>query len=203
MTISYNLGIPAQANDPSADQPNMLINTNSTSQIIGIDHVTFQNVLNPNGYHTIIHQTLQPSDPAAIAGYNQVYAKNYTPDSTGSATDTQLYSRTGLGGISQLTGHFATTDGWQWVGGVLIQWGRFTRGGSWPSSGIIVFKDRVAGAIPFPTACFMVQLTLSGPVGSTNGDMSVSAIGANQFTWQTNMSSSAAPTGFYWFAVGN
>ena len=42
MTFSYNSGIPAAANNPSNDQPLMLINTASIAGIIAVDHVGFE-----------------------------------------------------------------------------------------------------------------------------------------------------------------
>lgn len=41
MSILYNTGIPAAANNPSDDQPDMQTNTDAIDQIIGIDHVSF------------------------------------------------------------------------------------------------------------------------------------------------------------------
>lgn len=39
--FTYNTGVPAAANNPSNDQPIMLINCQSIDSIIGVDHITF------------------------------------------------------------------------------------------------------------------------------------------------------------------
>jgi len=41
MSIAYNTGIPAANNNPSTDQPNMLINTNSINTWVAVDHIGF------------------------------------------------------------------------------------------------------------------------------------------------------------------
>lgn len=40
----FNDGIPAAANNPSVDQPDMLTNNQSTEGILAVDHVTFNSV---------------------------------------------------------------------------------------------------------------------------------------------------------------
>lgn len=43
MSFTYNTGVPAAPNNPSNDQPQMLINTQAINAILGVDHVTFNN----------------------------------------------------------------------------------------------------------------------------------------------------------------
>lgn len=213
MSFTYNNLVPATNNDPSSDQPDMLINTQSINSIIAVDHVGF-NAAN-GGYHKVIREITQVADPAALATFNQVYAKSYTPDTTGGTADTQLFTRTGAGTISQLTGYNTTsaTDGWQWVGGILLQWGKTTTvsSGSFASgsaSGTVTFKDRVAGAIPFPTNCFIVLTDLfwttagGAPSGSGTVNINITTLSNLSFAWQFN-SNSSKYTGFHWFAIGN
>src|SRR5882757_2735630 len=111
------------------------------------------------GYHKVIHHVVQVADPAPIASVQQTYAKNYTPNFTGATPDTQLFSMTGSGGLSQLTGNDAESDGWVWLGGVLLQWGKVNSPGV---AGTVTFKDRGPSnrGIPFPTNIFSVVLTL-------------------------------------------
>jgi hypothetical protein len=216
VSFTYNNLVPATNNDPSVDQPQMLINTQSINSIIAVDHIGFN--AGNGGYHTVIHQKTQVSDPAPIASFNQVYSKNYTPNTTGGIADTQLFAITGIGGISQLTGYSTqnSTDGWQWVGGILIQWGTVTTAssGSFSSglaSGSVTFKDRVSGAIPFPTNCFTVIATpfWQTASGAPSTDISAGGVSINQntlsttkFDWQFN-SQSGRFRGFQWFAIGN
>lgn len=53
MTFTYNNAVPAAANNPSNDQPDMLTNTQSINSIIAVDHATF-NTAN-GGTHTQVH----------------------------------------------------------------------------------------------------------------------------------------------------
>ncbi len=206
--FNYTLGIPATNDNPSADQPLMKINNDNIPPLIAVDHVGFN--LNQGGYHTVIHEITQTIDPAAIAGINQIYSKNYTPDTAGGTADTQLFNRTGVGGISQLTGNSAQADGWNWVGGVLLQWGTVTSGAfaGGSATGTVTFKNRVGGAIPFPTNCFVVipnpfWTTASiSPNGSGTVNINQTTLSKTSFTWKFN-SNSGNYRGFYWFAVGN
>ncbi|CAB4121555.1 hypothetical protein UFOVP1357_58 [uncultured Caudovirales phage] len=212
MSITYNLNIPNPPNDPGDDVSPMQVNTNSVNSWTNVDHVEFNSVTPPSGYHTVIHQVLQSVDPGNIVNVNQVYQKNYTTNSTVSTTDTQLFSITGSGIISQLTGQLTngtSSDGWCWVGGILIQWGVFLQDfSSGSTKGTLVFKDRVTGAIPFPTNCFIV---IGGPIwDSTEGtpgsqaslNIDLNTIARQRFGWQFYTNSSDYE-GFYWIALGN
>lgn len=209
MSFPYTRDRPDPPNNPSSDVPDMKINTNSTDSIIGVDHVGFN--LPNGGYHTIIHQGVQASDPAAIPNINQVYTKLYTPDTTvGSITDTQLFSRTGVGGISQLTGAFATFEGYQWCGSILVQWGRLTpvTGGSFAGGnafGTVIFKDRANSLIPFPTFCLSVIATpfwnAVTPAAAGTVTIDVSTLSNLKFDWKFN-SLTTLYTGFMWVAIG-
>lgn len=213
MTFAYNSAIPASGNSPSADQPIMQANALSISNIIAVDHVGF-NAAN-GGNHTLIHQIPQGTwnpvtrviTPGSPPGKNQVQALQYTPDTTGGLADTQLFNVTNLGGISQLTGNLATQDGWVWCGGILFQWGVFALPNTGnPAQGVITFKDRVAGAIPFPNNIFNVQLTLVCKVPSTStapGIISVvqNSASATSFKWNLSQASSSY-TFCFWFAIG-
>jgi len=201
----YTKDIPDAANNPSNDQAPMEVNTNSIFDLIRVDHHGFND--NLGGYHTIIHQDAQLADPAAIPGppqINQLYTKSIVADATGAVADTQLFSRTALGGISQLTGNHAAIQGYQWIGGVLLQWGFVT-----PIvfvSTTVTFKDRDAGTgtIPFPNACFCVLTTPFATANAAPLVISITSVSATQFTWEPQpLGFSAAYTGFYWIAIGN
>ncbi len=209
----FTRNIPLGSHNPSVDQNPMKNNFNSTDSIIDIDHFGFND--NLGGYHDIIHQPAQVADPAPIGGppqINQVYVKSYTPDTTGGVADVQLFNRTSVGQISQLTGYntSSTSDGWQWIGGILVQWGVVAfAGGNSHETGTVTFKDRVAGAIPFPTNTFVVipglRVASSGTTTSSN-TIAIRSKSLTQFSWVFNSSSSSGSTafpGFYWYAVGN
>jgi hypothetical protein len=203
MTISYNLNIPDRPNNPSVDQPRMKTNTNSISQIIGIDHVTFNtpppgsNPNEKNGYHTVIHQTLQGSDPAAIVGINQIYSKNVTiTNSGGTFTDTQLFARTGLGGIQQITGSSASANGFSFIAGVILQWGIVNA----PlGSGTVTFNT--APNFTFPNAVFTIQLC-----PRNDGVHSAFTYYLDGLPTRFGFNYRGSTTGsnsLYWFAIGN
>lgn len=200
------LNIPDGPDNPSDDQPNMEVNNNSMINIWDVNHVGFNK--NNGGFHTVIQQITQSVDPAAILNINQVYSKSYTPDYTGATADTQLFTRTGLGGISQLTGANSQSDGWQWLGSILIQWGNVT-GLSATTTATITFKDRAPSQnIPFPNNCFLVTGTpLYGNINTPNQARQVhiknTTLSRLSFTYTYTTQSSAADQGFFWIAIGN
>jgi len=210
MTLfSYNLNIPAGTDNPSDDRPLMTENTNSTAGIIAVDHVGFD--ITNGGYHTISHQIPQ-SVPSAIAGIGQLFSQNIT---VGSSTDTQLFYMTGQGSVSQLTGAFVSSPGYQWIGDVLLQWGLviqvFAAGSTAVSA---TFK------IPFPHNCFIV---IGTPFWNNATPTSTSAASLSINSFSINNVPSGGPTvtppitgfsgvfttanstyrGFYWIAIGN
>ena len=226
MTLfSYNNNVPNPPNDPGDDVGDMNQNTQSINGIIAQDHVGFNLV--DGGYHTVIHQKNQtingqsawiPNNPGIIAaikatkisGVQQIFPLLYTPDTSVTEQDTQLFSMTGKGGISQLTGNLASSDGWAWLGGILLQWGTIpVTPGSWPTAiQTQAFKDRVVGCIPFPNSCFLVLTNFNGPATNTNSDKATLTIISKtrlQFQWLfcPSSSSDATFTGFSWIAIGN
>jgi len=222
MNLTYTTGIPDTPNNPSNDQPPMKVNTNSINSIIQIDHSGFND--NDGGYHTIIHQKSATRSrsgqgntftnfPAAIALVDQIFTAAYTPDTTGGVADTQIFSRTGNGDISQLSGFVASTDGHQWLGGILIQWGRAGSGtvtsGSFASGaalGTITFKDRSPGLIPFPNACFNVltvpRYATTPPNAAGTISVDFNTLSRTGFDYRF-ISVSGSYTGFFWVAIGN
>jgi len=214
---TYQPNIPTGLVDLDVDYQNLQNNFSQLDTTYGVDHIKFSTVPN-NGYHTNIHQVpLNPIPtstpiavaPAPIAGINQLFSLNWIPDATGAVSDTQLFARTGLGGFSQLTGGNIAQEGWQWVGGILVQWGRITQNfSSGGTSGTVAFKDRQPGCIPFPTTCFMVQTT-PFITGSNPGSQATAAVrtdslltGGTGFNWRF-FTNSSDYQGFFWTAIGN
>ena len=200
--MSFNPNIPNAGDLLSDSQGEMKLNFQTSNTSFGKDHYPFDDGTANNGYHKDVHVVKRVGDPAAVSGSLIVFSKDYTPDTAGATTDTQLYAMTSGGGISQLTGNNSQSDGWAYLSGVLIQWGVIV---SIASSGSVVFKNRVAGAIPFPNNLFNVQMTV-GVSGSTShtGSIYVSDSGFSKtgFSW-FNADRSTSQTRFYWFAVGN
>ena len=206
MPSLYNPAVPTGTVELDEDYQNLQNNFQQLNTTYKVDHVELTDNTTSNGFHTVIHQQKNVTNtaPAPMAGINQVYVKEITPDSTGATADTQLFSITGAGGISQLTGNFAASEGYQWIGGMLLQWGKIAipQPGSGPKSGTVTFKDRVAGAIPFPTACLNIILTLQSTViTSTSNTAGIIGTPTNlSFVWQFSGSNSSQ--NIYWFAVG-
>ncbi len=204
--FDYNLNIPNGPDNPSADWPLMQTNTNSTSQIIGVDHVTFET--NNGGYHTDIHMIPQ-APPSAISGIGQLFTQNVTVNSI---TDTQLFFQTGItGGLSQLTGNHASINGYQWLGGILIQWGYVTG-----ISGSFFQVPFNTPNINFPNACFNVILTPSRSITAPSlqnantmyvNQSSLAGLNPpNQSSFWIGLAPSAPSGGIdqaYWIAIGN
>lgn len=201
-TFTYNRDIPFSSNNPSDDQPNMLTNTNNTDDIIAVDHNSF-NVPN-GGWHTTIHQENRVSDPAAILSVGQTYTKQVN-------TNVELFYRASNGAITQLTGpntSSASGNGYVWLpGGILLQWGSQSLGGSSDKrDGTVTFAT---SNIAFPNNCFNVQLTLSiDSISNSTASNTIAVLSksATNFVWKYNSSSgsgSADFTPFYWVAIGN
>jgi hypothetical protein len=230
-TYTYTRTSPNANIAPKNDQPTMLQNAQSISDLINEDHIGF-NIPN-GGFHKVIRQmasgtssqsqnlsrsgvgAIYANTPTAVSNVNQFLSGLYTPDTSGGTAATQLFSVSGSNVISQLTGFSLgdNEDGWQWIGGVLLQWGRAGTGtvtsGSFSggnAAGTVTFQNRVTGAIPFPNTCFVVITVpqYAGTVPSGSGTVSVNrtSLSKTQFQYRFN-SDSIQYTGFYWFAVGN
>lgn len=90
-TYTYNSNVPASPNNPSSDQPIMLINTQSIASIIGTDHLTFGTAA---AVGTIDGQHLQVtfSSENAPGAQTDPISTLYTGAGTAS-TKAQLYFR--------------------------------------------------------------------------------------------------------------
>jgi len=216
---SFTPNMPTASQSLGETQQKVQDNFTVINTAFGIDHATFNDV--NEGYHTKIHSVSQGTwnpvtrvaTPAVTptAGFQQIFPLLYTPDSTAGVQDTQLFSMTGLGGVSQLSGISAATEGWCWAGGLLFQWGTVNFTGSTDhQTNSIVFKGRntTTTTIPFPTSCFMINATLkvasSGTLTASN-TIAIRSLSNTGFTWVYNSSSSSGTAlfpGFYWLAVG-
>jgi len=219
VNLNYTTGIPNAPNNPSSDQPLMQTNTTSIDTWVQQDHIGFNT--NNGGYHSTIHAQQQGTwdpvartgAPASVTGFQEIFSLLYTPNTTGGAQDTQLFTQTGNGGVSQLSGNLAPganlSDGWVWVGGLLVQWGYedidFSAGGS--ITGSVTFKDRVTGAIPFPKYCYGVWTNLlvtfsSLPSSSGSVNIRQSSLSNTGFHYQFISNSHDYTLGFTWVAIG-
>lgn len=204
---TYISGTPKDGSTLGNTKAKIRNNLDGTFNALAVDHIT-QNGATP-GYHTLIHQVTQTA-VTAISGVNQVFsgvpgvltwtnmAGTFTTAAIPTGGDTQLFSLTGNGGLSQLTGNYAASEGISWVGGILVQWGFVNNTAA--SIGSVTFNSRTNCAA-FPTNCFIV---IPGAVGTSANLVRapcVNTITKNGFNWA--FGSTANITGFNWFAIGN
>ena len=192
MNVVYNIGLPARQDNPSADQPGMLINTVGVNTILGIDHIPFNT--NLGGFHLKstypVTYTLAAPPPTA-ANQVAVYSANTTPGSV------LAYTRDNIGfGIPLTTAYnpVANTSGLSSLaGGIIMQWGQAALSSR---SGTVNFP------VPFPNNAFSVSLTMnltgaSGPHGVWIS--SSTGLAKSGFSWNSDTSGNL----LYWIAIGN
>lgn len=200
---TYNPSIPNAGDLLSTSQQNIKDNFTKANSSFGTDHYAFNDGTANNGRHKDIHIVKRVGNAAAVSGIYTVFSKDYTPDTAGGVADTQLFGITQNGGVSQLSGNSSATDGWFWSGGLLIQWGIVTLPGSSNPNGTVTFKNRVAGAIPFPNNCFNVNVSLQANVKTSQAN-TIAVLGTpstTSFSWFFTGSTSYDK--FYWVAIGN
>jgi hypothetical protein len=198
----YNQGIPAANNNPSADQPNMLENTNSIYGLIGVDHINF-GMTNAGAHKWTELQNIPGSSPPTLpygAGFETLYSQVNT---TESPSQGEIYfTRGGSGTGIQLTGPGSPVSAGVGVtflpGGLRLQWGKVITSLGLPSSGTTNFYTS------FTSAVYGVQITPICVAGGTSSSRTlyIKTTTISQFTWEINNTSSDV-IGFYWQAVGN
>lgn len=168
---TYTPGYPPDNSTLGQTKSTVRNNLDGTFLTLAVDHVNNngQPGSQPAGYHTIIHEVPQTS-VSTLTGYNQVFTgvpgslvvNATTTPAIPANGDTQLYSLSSLGALAQLTGFSAATNGYAWVGGILVQWGRTSA----PTSGVAI-----SFPVTFPNACFTVIATpyKSGAISNLTG----------------------------------
>lgn len=213
MTFSYTRDIPFSSHNPSTDQPDMLVNTNSTDDLIDVDHYSFNE--SNGGKHRQVQMPALVAIPAGLTnGEGTLYTKTasavsqlfYSPDNSGNQYQLTrtISASSALFGLS--TNNYngvgaAYSGGWTFLpGGLLFQYGIYNAGGGGlGSSGTIQFPVAFTG-IPF-----VVLPVLIAKVGGTGSIHTVSVISGTvsttQFMWNLD-ASTTAQTGIYWTAIG-
>lgn len=174
MTLfTYNDAIPAANNDPSIDQPDMLLNTASIKGIIGQDHVTFG--LNSGGFHKNINfDTTISHVPAPAASTGKLFIdlpltaspilKFYGGDVANSSSQYVI----GAAGSTLL------------FGGIIIKW--FTKSITAIST-VVNFIDAGVAVADFPNNAFAASVTVSSAVsGVSNNVVGYSALSKTGIT---------------------
>lgn len=200
---TYTQGYPPDGFSLGATKAVIRDNLDGTFLTLGVDHINNNGDpgANPAGYHNVIHMVEQSAVPVADPGVTQVFSM--IPTSAIPPGDVQLFSMSGGGGISQLTGNLNATNGYQWIGGVLLQWGFDGPALAATTTGIITFP------VPFPsgdpTKVFSIQLTTLSPAGVITPSIiprQVQSTGITSagFTWRKQ--NAVGDQGMYWLAIG-
>lgn len=148
--FNYNRDIPDGPHNPSVDQPMMKVNTNSTMDLIAVDHVSFSS--NEGGTHNKSTYNRLLADPTTALNQIALYTKQESGNGTAlfmvrdniGATVTNLTT-------SKIAAPIATTSGVSWLpGGILIQWG---------TAVAVSSATPIAFNVTFPNALFNVLIT--------------------------------------------
>lgn len=196
---NYTTGVPATNDNPSDDQPDMQVNTDSTASILAVDHFGFQN--NDGGWHQQVTIPKRTAIPTVVANQGALYTKTansatqlfYTPDAS---TNQYQITRTNAANFATF-GTFTVYDGakpnqsggWSFLpGGLLMQYGTV----STATNGTVV---------GFPiTFTNIFSVTGTRGQGNTGTTWGVSAVSNAGFTISHSSGSGSA---FYWMAIGN
>lgn len=167
MTFTYNTGVPASGNDPSVDQPDMLINTISSNGIWNVDHVGFNSA--GGGTHKQI--TFQSNNVPSIPTTPPVLFTN----TVGSVPQLFFYSGTTTTTTDQYVN--ASNGSTYLLGGMILKWGQFTTASA---TQVVSYTTLSPVLTNFPNACYAVILT---PINSSGvGNYRVSTFNASSFT---------------------
>lgn len=195
MTFTYFPAVPAGANDPADDQPQMLTNTASISSIIDIDHVGFNT---PNGgYHEQIHFNANIAAPGLGTGVQTIYPNTF-------AGNSWPFVQNGVGSslmmgptsITATADNYASTySGYAYLaGGLVIAWGfKYNP----LTSGSVTLPITLAGK-PLSITLTMYRTTAS------NGLIIVDATPADAPTTTTfhYKAEVTGAEGFFWTVMG-
>jgi hypothetical protein len=165
--FDYNRDIPNGPNNPSNDQPLMKINTNSTDDLIAVDHISFGT--NNGGYHTVVHLSpfsttaTNPPDnepvsaPTPVLGIGELFCAEIND---GFDVDTALFFQSGKGKVSQLTSNLVpsiVSNGYTFLpGGLILQWATATATSP---------ANTVTFPVAFKVACFSVTISQNSGIG--------------------------------------
>jgi hypothetical protein len=182
---TYNLNIPASANDPSVDQPLMQTNTNSTANLFLQDHFGFND--NAGGNHKQVHLKNEAAPGGIGANADGVFYANLA-----NGQSWPFWQNT-LGSFQILGQNSLVSPGYITLGGLIIQWGTNTSA----SGATISFP------ISFPTAVFSIQTTIFQSTTNRHFVYVRSSTNANFVTTQLDSGGAPETNTFSWVAIGN
>lgn len=195
MSFDYTRDIPDGPHNPSNDQPNMKINTNSIDNLLAVDHVSFNSV--DSGKHNFVHLTNQTPTPSVGATEGVIFQRVV-------GSNTELFYRYGSAPSNtfQITnnGASASAIGFTSLIGpaanpMNMKWGfqAGTSGNNYP----IVF------ATAFISTCFCVFTNATATDGTGLSGLHVFNVSKTGFTCALKNGSLNTVNGFYWLAIGN
>lgn len=180
--FTYNVGVPATNNNPSADQPQMLINTIATDGIIAVDHVGF-NLTNGGQHKAITFNQNASYVPTPPVSPPQLFTSTVN-------TLPHLFYYTGAAPTSSDQYYQNSSESsTMLLGSMIMKFGKVISGSS---SGSVLFTKQ------FPNNLYSIVLTaafstIARPISYT-GTPSITG-----FSWGKD----ASVSDFYWLAIGN
>ena len=212
---TFTPGYPPDGSSLGQTKATLRNNIDGTFETLAIDHIDNNGSpgSQPAGYHTVIHQVPQAS-VSTVAGYNQLFSgvpgtlqvNASTTPAIPNNGDQQLYSLTGGGILSQLTGSLRAARGYVWVGGLLFQWGTVNFPSANAFRATVLFTT--GGGVNFPNAVFNMSATLickSGGSSSEENCISIvnGSISTTAFQFQYAGQTPGEFNNFFWQAIGN
>lgn len=188
--FEYYPTIPNAPNDPSDDQPLMQINSGSISDIINVDHITFNT--NGGGIHKQV--TLKNEAAPGLGDGDSVIYANLQGGQSWPFFQNGLGSFQMLGPFSSLiTPTVTATTGYTYLpGGIIIQFGQAALAASGTIIFPLVFPNKAISAVFTPTK------------GADTREISIenNSLTTSQFQYNVNGGISAANQ-IFWVAIGN
>lgn len=185
MTFTYNRDIPDAPNNPSNDQPLMKTNTNSTDDLIAVNHYSF-NVAN-GGKHKKVAMPVTAA-PGSSAGEIVLFGGQL------SGLESALFYQRDGGAAIQVTGINPSNSANGYtvlIGSLLMQWGNFN-----PNVSI-----NVSFPISFSATPYSIQLTGVAANNSTfRAGISSGSVSSSGFTFEGTVNANWNP--IYYIAIG-
>lgn len=210
--FTYITGVPATANNPSNDQPDMLTNATSINSWTSVDHVGYNT--NGSGIHKQVTLSNE-SAPGLGDGTAALYANNPVSQSWplwqngnpiqyqiigGNANaDAATASFAGLGAFGSIAPIGLMSAGWTYLpGGMMLQYGQVSFApANFPTNSTVTFP------VAFTTFTPSVSITLLSNILGTTSEKTVSVLLPSLTNFQCNMSDATASySGFHWIAIG-
>jgi hypothetical protein len=192
MSIPYNTGVPAATNNPSVDQPTMLINTANIATYVAVDHVPFNT--SGSGLHNKVSLVQQNADPASATSTPIIYSRPVTY--SGGVNRTEEFERMATADgatIMSATNFFnppvTASTGSSFLPGIpVLSMGTYTTAGAvikWGDCGTVTSGGTpVTFVNAFPTNCFLVLVsaTQTGSAASKTYSVDQTTVTKSGFT---------------------